>query len=216
MGVPKPLIVVGAGGFGRETIDAVMAVNAAAAEPPWNLAGVVDDAPSDINRSRLAELGVPYLGTCDAAISGSERPRFVVAIGSPRVRRVLADRFEAAGFPPAVITHPAASIGRRCRLGDGTIVLAGARLTTNISLGRHVHVNPNATVGHDTVLGDFVSLNPACSISGDCRVGEGTLVGVGAVVLHQLVVGSEAVVGAGACVVRAVPDRATVKGVPAR
>lgn len=214
--MPEKVIVIGAGGFGRETVDAILALNESGDKPLWDLRGVVDDAPSATNLTRLAALGVPYLGTSHDAIRTVQRPRFVVGIGSPRVRRIVADRFEAAGFRAASIVHPAASIGRACAVGDGTIILAGARMTTNVHLGRHVHVNPNATIGHDTVLDDFVSLNPACSISGDCHVGEGTLVGVGAVILHQLTVGRAAVVGGGACVVRPVPAGTTVKGVPAR
>lgn len=212
----EPLVIVGAGGFGRETADVVEAINAASNDPVWDLVGVVDDSPSEINVARLADRGISHLGGTDDLIAQAERPRYVVGIGSPRVRKLLADRLDAAGFSAATLVHPDASIGSQCSVGEGTVVLAGARVTTNVRLGRHVHLNPNVTVGHDTELHDFVSMNPASSMSGDCIVEEGALIGVGAVVLNQLRVGAGALVGGSACVVKDVDAGLTVKGVPAR
>lgn len=212
----EPLVIVGAGGFGREVADVIEAVNASVAAPVWDLLGFVDDAPSTLNVERLTARALPFLGTTEALLAGAHRPSFVVGIGKPAVRRRVAERLESAGFRAATLVHPAATTGSQVILGEGTVICAGARLTTNIQIGRHGHVNPNCTIGHDTSLGDFVSLNPAASISGDCRIGDGTLVGVGAVVLNQLTVGADVVVGAAACVVRDMPDGVVVKGVPGR
>lgn len=212
----EPLVIIGAGGFGRETADVVAAVNAAADEPLWELVGIVDDSPSEVNLERLRNRGIQHLGGTEDLVRNDARPRYVVGIGSPRVRKLIADRLDEAGFRAATLVHPDASVGSECVMGEGTVILAGARLTTNISLGRHVHLNPNVTIGHDTDLHDFVSMNPASSMSGDCVVEEGVLIGVAAVVLNQLRVGAGAVVGGSACVVKDVPSGAVVKGVPAR
>lgn len=209
-------MIIGAGGFGRETADVVEAINDAADEPVWDLVGVVDDAPSQENLTRLADRHIDYLGSIDNLVQESARPSYVVGIGAPSVRARLADRLDAAGFTAATLVHPDASVGSHCQISEGSVILAGARITTNVRLGRHVHVNPNATVGHDSSLADFVSLNPASSVSGDCVVGARVLVGVGAVVLNRLFVGPRAVIGGGACVVRDVPAGDTVAGVPAK
>lgn len=211
----EPLVIVGAGGFGRETADVVEAINAAAAEPVWALLGMIDDSPSDANLGLLADRQIPYLGTRQELVP-EPGCFYVIGIGSPRVRMGLAGEMDTAGFVAATLIHPLASLGSQVRVGGGSVICAGARLTTNIDLGRHVHVNPNCTIGHDTKLGDFVSLNPASSISGDCAIEEGCLIGVGAVVLNQRRVGRNSVVGAAACVVHDVAESVTVKGVPAR
>lgn len=212
----EPLIIVGAGGFGRETADVVAAINAAADVPVWKLEGIVDDAPSSSNLERLAAQGVDFLGTTSDVVRAEHRPRYVIGIGSPAVRKSLVERLDEADFRSATLIHPDASIGSNCVVGEGSVILAGARLTTNVQLGRHTHINPNVTIGHDTVVANFVSMNPASSLSGDCAVEEGALIGVGAVVLNQLRVGAWSVVGAAACAVRDVPACSIVKGVPAR
>lgn len=211
----EDIVVVGAGGFGRETLDVIEAINRAEGTR-WRVLGVLDDAPSEINVERLARRDLAVLGPTSGLSRGDTGVRYVVGIGAPAARRRLADQLDQAGWRPATLIHPAATLGFDVRVGEGSVVCAGVRLTTNIGLGRHVHLNPNATVGHDTELGDFVSLNPAASVSGDCVIGAGTLIGVGAVVLNGLTVGADVVVGGAACVVSDVADGRVVKGVPAR
>lgn len=210
---PERVVVVGASGFGRECLDVLEAMVAAGA--PVEVAGVVDDGPSELNLRRLAARGVPHLGTVEEWLATKEpTARYVLGIGSPKVRRRLVARLDGAGARPFSAVHPSATFGACVVVGEGAVVCAGVAVSTNVRLGRHVHVNPNATIGHDAALGDFVSVNPAAVISGDVTIGEGTLVGASATILQGLRVGEAAVIGAGSVVTRDVPDAVVVKGVP--
>jgi sugar O-acyltransferase (sialic acid O-acetyltransferase NeuD family) len=211
-----PLVIVGAGGFGREVIDVMDAVNAASSDSVYELLGVLDDAPSEVNLGRLAERDVEFLGGVDEFLDRQLTAEYAIGIGSPRARRLVTSKFDAAGLTGATLIHPSVTTGHDCRVGAGSVLCAGVRLTTNIRLGRHVHLNLNVTVGHDTTLGDFVSVNPLASISGDVVIEDCVLVGVSGVILQGLTVGANSTVGGSACVVRNVPPDVVVKGIPAR
>ncbi|MBF9130872.1 acetyltransferase [Plantactinospora sp. S1510] len=211
------VVLVGCGGHGREALDIIRAINASSpAGPRWRVLGFVDDRPSEANHKRLQRLAVPYLGTVEWLREAGPGTHVVLGLGDPRVRRTVARRIDGYGLPAASLVHPAAVVGPDTVSGDGLVVFAGARVTTNVTLGRHVHLNQNSTVAHDCVLADYVSVNPLAAVSGECRLQAGVLIGAGAVVLQGLRVGADATVGASACVVRDVPAGAVVKGVPAR
>ncbi len=212
----EALVVLGASGFGRETLDVVDALNRQG--PRYRLLGVLDDGPSEANLERLRARGVPYLGRIeDFDRSGREGiTRFVVAIGSPPVRERVAGMAMQCGLLPTSLVHPTASIGTQCEVGAGAIICAGVLVSTNVRMGSHVHLNPGSIVGHDSVLGSFVSVNPRAVVSGDCLIEDLALLGAGSVVLQGRRVGRRAVVGAAACVVHDVPADHTARGVPAR
>lgn len=215
------VIVIGAGGFGRETLDVIEAHNAAIESrsgngPELRVIGVADDRPSQKNLERLEARQYNYLGTTDEVIAKLGPRRFIIAVGSPTIKNRLDYTFSRAGWEPITVVHPRATVGSQCDLAEGTIICSGAQISTNSRLGRHVHVNPNATIGHDAVLEDYVSVNPAAVVSGEVTVGRGSLIGASSVILQGLRVGSAATIGASACVVRNVDPSATMVGIPAR
>lgn len=207
--------VIGASGFGRETLDVLEAMISDGHS--FRITGVVDDHPSSTNLQRLADRGVAWLGTLsDWMEAAPASVMFLVGIGDPEVKRVIARRLEARGHEAFTAIHPSVVVGTGAQVGRGAVICAGAIISTNVRLGQHVHVNPNATLGHDAVIQDFVSINPAAIISGEVTIGSGSLVGAGATVLQNLTVGESVIVGAGSVVTKDVPGSAVVKGVPGR
>ena len=211
----KKLVVVGASGHGRETLDIVEAINV---ETPgsYDLLGVLDAAPSDENLELLAARGVQYLGTEDAWLASAPTDiRYVIGIAAPAVKAFIAQEFTLAGLEPETLVHPKSWIGSMSDLGPGTVVWPNASLTTNVRTGRHVSLNNNCTVGHDTQIGSYSSIHPAAVLSGNVAIGAGVVVGSSAAVLQGRSVGEGSTVGASACVTRDVPCGVVVTGVPA-
>jgi len=205
----RPLVIVGAGGHGREVLDVVEAAEAAGT-PQRFIGFAADDADPELLARRGATLlGPPeVLRDLDADV--------VLGIGDGAHRRRLDLELSRWGRRARTLVHPLASLGSDLRLGEGVLLAAGARITTNVTLGRHTHLNVNAVVSHDCVLGDYVTLSPGCLVNGSNVLDEGVFLGTGAVVVPGRRIGAWARVGAGAVVVDDVEPGVTVVGVPAR
>jgi len=212
------LVILGAGGFGREVHDVVEAINetaAASGAPTIDFLGFIDNHVPD--PALLLERGTVYLGGDEILDDLPRSTRYVIAIGDGRVRRALDERATELGLEPAVLVHPSAVLGKHLiTLGPGTIVCAHVSMTTNIRVGRHGHINLNVTIGHEATLGDYVTINPGATISGNVVLEDEVMIGTGAAVIQGKSVGAGSVIGAGASVVRDVPGGVTAVGVPAK
>lgn len=214
-----PLLIIGAGGFGRECLDIVEAMNAEA--PRWDFLGFVADGGHDAEQ--LARRGAPYLGGVDlfedlSAWDASTRRaiRYVIGIGSGSARRAIDQRLTAWGREPAVLIHPSVTCGADVEIGPGSVLTAGVRITTNIRIGRHVHLNLNTTVGHDCEIGDYVTVNPGVNLSGNVIVEPEATLSTNAVAIPGVRIGAGALIGAGAVLLRDAPAGQTLVGVPAK
>lgn len=207
----RRIVIVGAGGFGRETASALGAGAATGGPRP---VGFLDDA-SELAGATIA--GLPVLGGLD------QIDRFldcdvVLTIGSPRnygVKRLLADRFGAA-VSYATVVHRMASVGAQTVLGEGTVLLAGVVVTQGVHIGRHVGVMPNVVMTHDDTIGDYATIGAGTTLAGAVTVGEGAYVGSGVSVREHVAIGAGSLIGMGSVVLGDVPPGETWAGAPAR
>ncbi|MFB4316858.1 acetyltransferase [Actinomadura sp. 21ATH] len=206
---PSELVIVGAGGFGRETAQAVAAL------PDRTAAGFADDDPA---RHGTRIEGLPVLGGVEE-IAKSTPARLVVCTGSPRDYGSRARIVRRLGLPAhryATVVHPAASVAPSSRIGAGSVVLAQTALTASVRVGAHVAVMPHVTLTHDDEVGDFATIASGVRLGGGVTVGPGAYVGAGALVREGVAIGAGALVGMGAVVLRDVPPGEVWAGSPAR
>lgn len=205
-----PLVVLGAGGFARNVLDVVEAMNQI--RPGYHVLGVLDRAGP--LSAQLTRRGIRLLGGDD--VLDHLDAQYLIAMADPDARRRLDDRATGRQREAAIAVHPAATVSRHTALGPGAVITAGVRIASDVLVGRHVHLNLNVTVGHDVRLDDYVTLHPQAAISGSVILEDGVTVGSAAVVLPGVRVGCGSTVGAGAVVTADVPAGVTVVGAPAR
>lgn len=201
----KDLVIVGAGGFGRETALMVEQMNS------WKLIGFYDDGlePGSMVEDR------PVLGKVDM-LNHSKEVAVVIAIADPAIRQRISSSLVNKKLKFPSLIHPTALVGSKSNsVGKGCIVTAGVILTTGITIGEFVIVNLSTTIGHDARIADFTSIMPQCSISGNVTLGTKCFLGSGTRILQGLTLGDNSIVGAGAVVTKSFASNSKLVGVPA-
>jgi sugar O-acyltransferase (sialic acid O-acetyltransferase NeuD family) len=207
------LVIVGSGGFGRETAEAVRTLVAEGV--PWRLLGFIDDDPA--KKDKVVD-GTPVIGAREA-LELLPDARVVVCTGRPGDYVSRPQIVGKLGFPAeryATIIHPAASISASSSVGPGSVLLANAVLTAAVRVGAHVAVMPHVTLTHDDVVEDFATLASGSALGGGVRISRCAYIGAGAIIGEGRVVGELSLVGMGAVVTRDIPAREVWMGVPAR
>lgn len=200
------VILLGASGLAREVIASHQTEN--------RYIGILDDDQA-LHGGSVG--GLPVLGPIETAHGLSTG--FLVCIGSGAGRRAIVRRLALLGIgADRYSSHldRRASVGRGCRIGAGSILLAGAVITADARVGAHVVLMPNTVITHDDVVGDYATLAAGAVLGGGVSLGEACYLGMNAAVHPGRSIGAEAVIGMGATVLGDVPAHDTWAGVPAR
>lgn len=206
----KKLLIVGAGGFGREVCFFFQRLRAGGEQRV--LAGFLDDKAD-------ALAGFEHSLAVTGSIE-SYRPhaneQLLLAIAEPRLKLRIASVLRERGCKFASFVDPTALVGRRVSLGEGVIICPHVSIPCDATIGDFVHLNTSSTIGHDAALGEGCTLSGHCDVTGGAKLGRGVFLGSHAAVLPQVRVGDFARVGAGSVVIKPVPPDVTVFGVPAK
>ncbi|MDY0235320.1 MAG: acetyltransferase [Gudongella sp.] len=205
----KDIVIIGAGGFGREVAWLIEDINSLNNE--WDIVGFVDDNKTlhgtEIN-------GYKVVGNVEW-LRGQEL--YVVnAIGDPIIKKNVMKKLSGSKNTYPVLIHPSVIYSDKVTFGEGSIICAGNIITVNIEVGKHVIINLDCTIGHDAILGDYTTVLPSVNISGFVEMEECVSIGTGSAIIQGVSVGKNTVIGAGAVVVKDLPSNCTAVGSPAK
>lgn len=206
----RRIVLVGAGGFGRETAGFLSSLIG------FEALGFLDDAPG-LQGQRLA--GLEVLGPLDLLDSMPLDVGVVITLGNPgdpTIRSRVSQRLGLAADRYTTLIHPMATVGTDVEIGVGTVVHAGSVFTQSVRIGRHVALMPNVVLTHDDVVGDYVTFGAGVMLAGGVVVEDSAYLGAGVTVREGTTIGAGAVVGMGSVVLTNVPPGQTWGGVPAR
>lgn len=205
MSAAKEMVVLGAGGFAAEVIEAAELAG-------WIVTRLYDDDATA--RDRIV-MGKKTVGTI-SEFESSEKAAYIFAIGRNDVRQRLESLLAKAGHEAVAVVHPGAAVSRTAVVSAGAYVAAGAFVGPQVRVGRHAIVNAGASVGHDVVLGDWSQVCPGARVSGFAVLGVGAFMGSNAVLGPHGVMGEWSKLGAGSFANRSVEAHALFVGVPAK
>ena len=203
------ILIVGAGGFGREVLQW--------ARDAWpdsreRISGFLSDDPRRLDGFAT---GYEILGTARDYEPLAD-DYFLLGIGVAYARRTVAQSLRSRGAKFVTLIHPRALLAESARIGEGSIVCPGAIVSDSATLGRCVLVNYHASLGHDAAAGDYAVLSPYATLGGGATVGDDAFLGLHASVGPGKTVGARSKVSANSCVLSDTPADSIIYGVPGR
>jgi sugar O-acyltransferase (sialic acid O-acetyltransferase NeuD family) len=202
------LIVVTAGGFGREVL-------AYARDAGFDVAGFLHDEhryPGSLDGLGLDDLILGPLEGHDVVADAV----YAVGLGDLEPRRRVADDLVTRGATLATIVHPTAYVAASATIGRGVVIAPFAFVGPDAVVGDLTILNTYASCGHDARIGRCCVLAPYATVNGRVVLEDEVMLGSHAVVTPRRRVGTRSAVSAGSVALRDVPPRSLAVGNPAR
>ncbi|QHI72081.1 NeuD/PglB/VioB family sugar acetyltransferase [Aminipila terrae] len=208
----KKLVIIGAGGFGREVADTVRRINAVSST--YEIIGFVDDDNSVLGKT-INDIKIVGNKEWLKTFALGQEVYAVMAIASADVKRKISD-YLADTVVWENIIDPSALISQYAKLGRGNVFQPYVVIGPNTKIGDHCMFNLRTNMGHDAQAEDFVSVMSMCDITGGVILREGAYLATSVSIVPQLEIGRNAFVCAGAVVLKNVEEDARVIGYPAK
>lgn len=204
----KLLLIIGAGGFGREVLSYIEDDN-----PIFNIKGFLDNRFDILkNTPRNAKI----IGDPLSYIPNSDEI-FVVALGDPQKRFEYTKNLREIYFANFIrITHPTSNISRHARVSHGSIIAPRVGISVDVEIGEFTNIQEYTVIGHDAKIGNWCQINSHCTIAGGAKIGNFVTIHPNCVITNRAVIGDNVTVAAGSVVVGKIPDGITVLGNPAK
>ncbi len=207
----RNIVIIGASGHGGMILDCVEK------EGRFRVMGFLDS----FKKKGTKRNGYEILGSekdLPALIDKFNLYGIVLAIGDNWTRKMVAEKigFIAPDLKFVTTIHPSCIIGKDVKIGQGTVIMPGAKINTNSRLGDFCIVNTNSSLGHDGNMLNFSSIASGVCTGGNLFLGRFSAISLGANVIENITIGEHSIIGAGSLVVDNVKDYVVVYGSPAR
>lgn len=197
------LIIIGASGHGKVVADI-------AQKNGYKEIFFLDD-----NNLVKECLGYPVIGKSSDLDKYSGYDCFI-AIGNAIAREKLYIDIKGSVNNLVTLIHPNATIANAVKVGNGTVVMAGAVVNSGTTIGNCCIINTGATVDHDNFIDDFTHISVGVHIAGTVKIGKCTWIGIGSTVINNINICANCFIGAGAVVVKDIKEAGIYVGVPAK
>ena len=213
----KKIVLIGAGGFGREVASIIEVLNASTKTThKYELLGFLDDGTQYHEGDMIN--GYPWLGKHEWILEHKNEVVCNCTILNPVIKKEIQEDLCAKGvtFETIVAYEGFGYIGPYTEIGPGCVLYGGVTISANCKIGAGVVMNQMVNIGHDVTIGDYTSLMPMTAISGGCTIGSEVRIGGHVFVVPQRKIGDKATVAAGSIVFTNVKAGTTVLGNPAK
>lgn len=172
----------------------------------------------DVNEMNNSLFGYPVLkNTADVLIHFKTDKRFIIGTGTPKARKLLADKFiDCGGHLTSVVAASCHISEHNVQLSNGINIMNFVLISSNVNIGEGTLINARVNLHHDVQVGNYCDISPAAVLLGSVKTGNYTSIGAGAIILPKIKIGSNCTIGAGAVITKDVPDNSVIVGIPGK
>lgn len=205
----KDIIIVGAGGCGREVLQWIMDINTI--NPTWNIKGfIADDKATAFSTIKC---DIPILDTI-TDYKPLETDYFTCAIGSPQGKEAVVSKLKAKNAKFVNIIHPKSLISNNCIIGEGLIAYPYSVISPFTTCGNFVTLL-SSSIGSCCSIGDFSSISSYCHIGNSVKLGSLCQLSSHSFISDNITLGNNVFVAAGSFVSNNFGDSIKLWGNPA-
>lgn len=206
----KELIIIGAGGFGREVYN--LAIESNGYNETFVIKGFLDDNIGALD----GYVGYPNILNSINSYQPQANDVFICALGPVKAKLKCSQLLLSRGGCFISLVHKDAYISKNTSYGIGCIICKNTHISCDVKIGDFVSLQPFVDLGHDTTVGDWCHINTYAFCGGYARVGNRVTLHTSSIVLPHAVVEDDATVAVGSVVLRRVKQGKTVFGNPAK
>jgi len=206
----KHLIIIGAGGMGRQVMS--FAKSCVGYGKEYDIKGFLDDDP---NAMKGFPGYPPVLGTVDG-YQLEEDDVFFNSIGDIRSKKRCIQIILDKGGDFLTLIHPTAQVSPDTKIGKGCMIGSYVGIGVETTIGDFCLIQSKATIGHDVHVDDYARIDCNVVLIAGVNVGKNVCIHTSAVVNHDVSLGDGSTVGAMSFVIRKVKPGQTVFGNPAK
>jgi len=205
----QKVVLIGGGGHCRACIDVIEATE------QYTILGVLDDHLAIAS----SILDYTIIGT-DAEISRyhSEGCMFLITVGqikSSKIRGAIFNLLKENEGKLITPISPKAYVSKYAEIGYGTIVMHGATVNANASIGNNCILNTGCNIEHDVSIGSNTHISTSAMVNGGCEIGNYVFIGSNATISNHVKISDNSIIGAGAVVINDIVEPGIYVGNPA-
>ena len=203
-------VIIGAGTYGEVYLAYFQ-------EAGVDIIGFLDDDPKYENQIIR---GIPVLGPTsklDTLMKTDGVEAVYCPLGDNKLRVKFLSKAKELGYKTPNYIHPSAIISPHVTIGEGVYILLGTTIMPHTVIKNYVMISMGIHLAHHCVLEEGVFLSTGCNFGASIHAHKYAYCGISSTIktgIHEL--GEDCLIGAGAVVIRDVPERAVMVGVPAK
>ena len=192
----KKLIIIGAGGMGRETYD--LATLCKGFNKEYVIKGFLDDSMDTLN---MFNDYPPIISNINDYIIQADDV-FICSMGNVIKKKENIQIIQDRGGEFINLIHPEAFIGKNTKIGKGCIILKNAYIGVDCLIDDFVLIQVSAVIGYDVKIGKYSIIDSLAVCISGAELKEEVTVHTSSVINNNVIIERNANVGACSIVIR--------------